>query len=139
MRDYRDPWLLIDREYMAFLGVIGGCDHRNLAQPFGKTAVHIIRVAVPQIVLDMRMLFLERGDPSSEEAGAAAFDGSDVERSLKPFPAFADVLLRTGDQVKDLGRVLQEEFTFRCQIHLMRRTDKKRCAKLRLQILNLTA
>ena len=70
--DHCHPGFFIHRQHVEFLCVIRGRDHGNLTQSLRYAVIHIICVAVPQIVLYMRMSLLKSSDPLREKSGSAA-------------------------------------------------------------------
>ena len=68
--DHCHPGFFIHRQHVEFLCVIRGRDHGNLTQSLRYAVIHIICVAVPQIVLYMRMSLLKSSDPFRKKARA---------------------------------------------------------------------
>ena len=76
--DHCHPGFFIHRQHVEFLCVIRGRDHGNLTQSLRYAVIHIICVAVPQIVLYMRMSLLKSGDPLGKQPGTAALYRRDI-------------------------------------------------------------
>ena len=137
-RKYSNPWFLKDGENFVAFFVIRSSDHGHFTQSFGDSGMYIIGIAVPQIVLHMRMLLLERGDPLGKEPGTTALHGSDIKCALQPLLHFANFFRRAADQIKNLIGILKKQFAFFCKGDLMGASHKQLCIKLLFQILNLT-
>ena len=137
--DHCHPGFFIHRQHVEFLCVIRGRDHGNLTQSLCYAVIHIICVAVPQIVLYMRMSLLKSRDPFRKKARATALYRSNVQRTLQAFLPLSDILLRPVHQVQDLIRILQEQLSLFCQGHFMGCAKEQCRPQLRLQILDLTA
>ena len=138
-RNNRHPRLVVHGKHMEFLGVVRCGNHRDLAQPLGHAVIHIVRVAVPQIVLHIRVLLPKRRNPLRKKPRRTALNRCNVERSLKPLLNLLNFLLGLVHQVENLRGVLQKQLALLRQGDLMRRAHKKLRAKLLLQVLYLTA
>ena len=137
--DHCHPGFFIHRQHVEFLCVIRGRDHGNLTQSLRYAVIHIICVAVPQIVLYMRMSLLKSSDPFRKKARATALYRSNVQRTLQAFLPLSDILFRPVHQVQNLIGILQKKLSLFCQGYFMGRPKEQCRTQFRFQILNLTA
>ena len=134
-----NPGFLIDRNRADSFLIVRFQNNRQVTELFFDTVEHIVRVAVPQIILYMRITLVKPCNPLGKQAWCMTFHGGKIECSLKSFFHFADFFNGFIDQIDNLPCVLPEKSSFFGQYQRMVIADKKLYAKFVFQIFDLAA